>query len=81
MTLLGLRNFLFNGIIIMSWITLFTWAITTALMSDGIIPKIQDFVSWIYVMVIPNLAILLVWTYRTMVMGKPAFFPIKEALE
>ena len=75
---LGLRNFLFNCQIIISWVSIITWSITSALMSDGILPMINDWNTWTYLIVPVNFAIIMCWSYRAIVLGKPVFFGMKE---
>ncbi len=76
-----LENFLYNCLIIISWISLSIWAISTGLMSDGIIPKVQDWSTWTYLIVPFNFFILMIWSYRVMILRKPCFCHISERKE
>ena len=71
-----LRNFMFNCLIVMSWLSLSTFFIASSFMIDGIIPKVDDWNIWFFLIVPTNLSILLLWSYRVMVSRKSIFFPV-----
>ena len=71
-------NFELNCLIVLSWITLISWGLTTALMADGILIK-PELWSFFTLALIPlSLVILLIWSYRTMVLHKTPFLPMGD---
>ncbi len=71
-----LKNFLINTLIMVSIISLSVFVISSSLMLDGIIPMINDWGIW-FVLIVPfNFAIIMIWSYRVMVIRKSYFLPV-----
>lgn len=71
-----LQGFFFNYMIVISWISLSFWTIVTVLMTNEMMPKVNDWNTWTLILVPFNLIIFLSWTYRIMVKKESTFFPI-----
>ena len=73
-----LKHFLYNCLIVMSWISLLLWGITSGLMVDGFIPIIDGWVIWTLLIVPFNSSIALAWSFRVVMLGKPIFYSLSE---